>query len=188
MIGLVKKFEEKLEVSKRNAIGRVIAFIFCCVVFVTILVYSFVSIAYPPEFETIEYKIPLLFGNSNIIETEEILNGDIILNKETFIHIMKDNDIFVSLGRENIIYMINVSGLKYVHKQIIPVRPGYFIFSGHIQNGYVVIKMKFDAHRMSLLHAFLPALLLGTILFVVFYVINWKSSSIPGETAKTVWS
>ncbi|MBM2817791.1 MAG: hypothetical protein HW401_381 [Parcubacteria group bacterium] len=185
MLGLVGKFQQKLQVSRRNAIWRVIAFIFCCVLFLAIAVCPFI-LSYNGKDEVKTLLLPC-----NYIEVEEILNADFFVDRAQFMSMPKieGNETFFSFSKkeEVVYYLTTKAGLKYVYKETIPVPSGYFISSQGIQNGFLVSEIIWDPTKMALFYAFLPAFLLGVIGFVLMFVITWRSSPVHGEVALSVW-
>ena len=173
-MNIVARFQERLEVTKGNAICRVIAFIFCCILFLGVLTCSIVFFGYDAKFEQ---KTPLLPGNH--IEVESILNADVFVDKAKFLEVMNGNETFVLFSMraswyEDVFYMTNRAGLKYVYKQIIPVPDGYWIKSQKIQNGFLVNNIEWNPDMKALFHVFLPAIAMGSILSVVIFVIIGK--------------
>ena len=182
--GLVRIFQERLQVSRRNAICRIIAFIFCCVLFLAVLACSAIFFTYNAKFQE---KTLLLPGNH--IEVKNILlDADFFVDGAQFMSKMEGNETFVLLSKkEEAVYYLTKARWKYIYKQIIPVPNGYWISSQQIKNGFVVSEIVWDANNEVLFHAILPSFALGAIGFVIMFVITWRSSPVHGEVSLTVW-
>ena len=174
-MNIVAKFQERLEITKRNAICRVIAFIFCCILFLGVLTCSIVFFGYNA---TLEQKTPLLPGNH--IEVESILTADVFVDKAKFLEVADGNETFVLFSTRGwygyVFYMTtNQSGLKYVYKQTISVPDGYWIMDEKIQDGYLVNEIAWDPNKKALVHAVLPTIAMGSILLLAIFSIFWKT-------------
>ena len=163
--GLVKKFQDRLEVSRENAIWRIIMFIFLSICFVTTLA---TAVLFFPSRSSFREEIPILSLPLSGIYTQtpaREIHGDVEVDKDKFIEMAKGNQISVYLYGNGIIYTTKVAGLLYCYKQIIaPVDRWYFIHSHRVQDGFVIREIKRNIVR------FISSQVL--ILLVLFLVIS----------------
>ena len=93
MLALVSKFGEELDVSRTNAIWRVIGFFFLSTCFVAIIAFFFALFPYTASFTE---EVVLLPGNH--IQVQQILDGEVVVEKAQFLEMAKGNTTFVALG------------------------------------------------------------------------------------------
>lgn len=155
VMNMVRLFQERLDVSRGEAIWRLIGCFSLLACFgATIFALSYVSLLYTYNFKE---KIPMLHGRYTKVE---LLNGDVTVDKEKFTELMKkgegkfSNEIFVCLDRERIVYMTKVEGLKYLYyEQIIPVshyHPILFQQTQQIKDGFVEREIKSNRTGVTL--------------------------------------
>ena len=163
-IGLVAKFQERLEVSRGNAIWRVIGFIFLLSCFIGIISVSAIFFPYTASFKE---EISLLHGHHiQVRELYPVLKTGIFkegqeefskvkeVNKRKFLELMKGNETFLCLYREKILYLTKIGdGLVYYCNHAIPVSENYLIHTETVQNGHLVREMKKYTGRVVALFA-----------------------------------
>lgn len=174
-MNIIRLFEERLEVSRGNAIWRVISFISLSVGFIAIIACAVIFFPY-----SFREEIPLLHGK----HTEVLkVNADIVVDKDNFIKMMKDKT-FVSLDRNTITYMTKFDGISYCYEDIVPIGCRYYIQSQRIQGGLVVREMKLDKSFTVTLQIITP--LFG--LFVLFRLIdNAQGRRVSGHGSRAVY-
>lgn len=190
---LVNKFQERLDVSRRNAVLRVIGFVSLSVCFVAmIFALSYIISLYTYNFKE---EIPLLSGEHIQVK---FLNGDVSVDKEKFTELMKkgegkfSNEIFVCLDGERIVYMTKVAGLKYIYEHIVPVSHNLFLLPSEdylirfqrIQDGFVVREIKLDMVGITLF--LMSALVVSVLLFMSIVLIQRKFTP-SGEFDIKIW-
>lgn len=134
-MNIIRLFEERLEVSRGNAIWRVIASIFLSASFIAIIACAGIFFPYTASFRE---EIPLLHGNHTEVSK---VNADVVVDKDNFIKIMKDKTL-VSLNGDTITYMTKSDGMSYCYEDIVSVGRRYHIQSQRIQGGLVVREIK----------------------------------------------
>jgi hypothetical protein len=181
---LVQKFQERLEVSRKTAMWRVIEFFI--ILFCTLAAISLAIILFPYAGGFTE-KFPLLPGNR--IQVAKILDGDVLVEDENeFLRLAEKNVIFFSLGGNAIEYMTKVSGISYRYDQTIPLSSAYFVFSKKVTGNQVIRKIKRSLFYMIFVHIVLPLLILF-VLFLLFVDIQQKRVSGWGKDTiyRQVW-
>lgn len=182
-MGLIQKFEERLEVSRNNAVFRVFAFLVCCALFVAVLAFAALNFPYAGAYTE---KVALLPGNH--IQVKEILDGEVLVDKENFLRIAAKNESFVALGDKAIVYMTKPAGVSYRYNQLIPLRNDYFVSSQKIEDGMAVREIK-RSLGMTVYEVFLGLIVLFVLFVLGVYtqtrqVSGWGSSA----TYKNVWA
>ncbi len=177
-LALVPKFQERLEVSRANAIWRVIGFLFLSACFVVVIVLAATFFPYTASFTE---EVSLLPGNH--IQVEEILDGEVLLNGAQFLEIAQGNTIFVSLGEKTITYMAKVAGVSYRYDQVVPLRWNYFVSSQKIQQNEILVReINRNVGVMIIVHIIIPLIALA-MLFVLRVCIQGKRVSGQGRDA-----
>lgn len=177
--GLIEKFEERLEVSKGNAIWRIIGFISLSVGSMAIIA---CAVIFFPYTISLREEIPLLDGNHTEVSK---VNGDVFLDKDSFIKLM--NKSFVFLNEESITYMTKSDGISYCYEHIVPVRYRYHIQSQQIQGGLVVREIKIDRFSIIATHTILPLIVLFIFYFLIIAVQDNTFESRGEKIVKKVW-
>ncbi len=179
-MNLVQKFQKELDVSKVNAVWRVIGFFFLSACFVATIVVPFVIFPRPSSFTE---EVPLLPGNH--VQVSKILDGEVLVGKTQFLQVAEGNTTFVSLEENGITYMTKVAGVSYRYDQAAVPRFPYVVSSQQIQQkGLVVRQMSRDTHDTVMIYIVLP-LIPFIILFVFTYKTQYKHVS--GYGCKVVW-
>ena len=132
-MGLVEKFQEKLEVSRKEAVARVIVFTvlsLCCLAVIAIVAIGF------PYAGSYNETVALLPGDH--VQVKEILDGEVLVDEAKFLQVAKGNTTFVELGEETIVYLTKVAGVSYRYEQTVPLRDGYKVSTQHVEGGTAV--------------------------------------------------
>lgn len=182
-LALVPKFQERLNVSKANAIWRAIGFFSLVACSVATIAVVFTFFPYAASFTE---EVPLLPGNH--IQVQKILDGEVLVNKTQFLQTAEGNTTFVSSEEKTIVYMAKVAGVSYRYDQTVPLRYGYFVSSWQIQNGIVVREINRSKGMMIVTYVVIPMVVLF-ILFVLSLKVQLKYISGYGRDAvyRQVW-
>ena len=177
-LALVPKFQERLDVSKANAIWRVIGFIFLTVCFVATIAVAATFFPYAASFTE---EVALLPGNH--VQVQQILDGEVLVDRAQFLEIAKGNTTFVAPGEKAIVYMAKVAGVSYRYDQTVHLRYGYSVSSQGIQNGMVIREINRSTGLMICFNLVLPLLILFFLfIFIIFTqtkkVSRWGSSAV----------
>jgi hypothetical protein len=180
---LVSLFQEKLDVSVKNATYRVIGVVVVLICAVATLV---AAIGTFPFASNLTERISLLPGNYT--QVDEIRDGDVMVNTAQFLQMAKGSVSFVSLEGCAIVYMTKVGGISYRHEDAIDYNLSYYNASSRIENGVMVREMERSVAEMIFVHIILPLLFLFTLL-LIFVRLEGKRLSGWGSNAKyaTVW-
>lgn len=155
---LIQKFEERLEISRKEATKRVVRFFFFCACFVAIIVLT--AMFFPARGFTEE--VSLLPGNH--VQVEEILGGDVLIDKEAFLEKAEGNTTFVAFKKQAIVYMTKVAGVSYINEQAAPVRFGYTAKSNIIKGDLAVREITTAKATMILSFIIIPLCFLFLLL------------------------
>jgi len=166
-MSLVKKFQERLSISREMAIWRVIGFLFilaCCVAVVVIAIADF------PYAASFTEEVSLLPDNH--VQVSKILDGEVLVGRDQFLQVAEGNTVFIALGEETITYMTKVAGVSYRYNKILtPVRHVYSV-SQQIKNGMVVREMERNTGIMIMTYIVAPLF----TLFILFILIIWTQT------------
>ncbi len=156
---LVTLFQEKLDVSVKNATYRVIGVVVVLICAVATLV---ATISTFPFASNLTERISLLPGNYT--QVDEIRDGDVMVNTAQFLQVAKGNTSFVSLGNRAIVYMTKVGGVSYRHEDAIGWYFSYYNTSSHIENGVLIRERERSVGEMIFGHIILPLMILFMLL------------------------
>jgi hypothetical protein len=170
-LALVPKFQEKLEIPKKEAISRVIRFFLLSACFVAVVVLVTTFFPYAASFTE---EFVLLPGNH--IQVEEILDGEVLLGEDQFLQKAEGSATFVALGEEAIVYMTKVAGISYRHDQTAPTYFNYYISSQKIQDGVALREMARIRSTMVFVWIVLPLIVLFA-LFMATLSAQWRDVS-----------
>lgn len=145
LLGLVKKFQYKLGVSKANAIWRVVGFFSFLACFLIAAGY-FIIVVHETYFgaSSIAYKIPLLSGTYT--QTYEKPKRIAPLNVEQFVQQIARNDgrYTISLEERNIVYKTTVDEIPYYYRHIVFIDSKYKFVNQRIEDRLIRIEAKKD--------------------------------------------
>ena len=170
---LIQKFKERLEISRKEATRRAVRFFFFCACCVAIIVLT--AIFFPARGFTEE--ISLLPGNH--VQVEEILGGDVLIDKEEFSEKVEGNTTFVAFKKQAIIYMTKVDGVSYIHEQAARVRLGYTAKSNIIKGDLAIREIITDKVIMIIGFIILPLCFL--------FLLSSAAASAQKKHGRAVW-
>ena len=185
-LALIPKFQERLGVSRANAVWRVIGFLFLSACFVATIALVVIVFPYTAGFTE---KIPLLPGDHT--QVQKILAGEVLVNRAQFLQIAEGNTTFVALGTETIFYMTKVAGVSYRYDQDIQAIPlrfhwNYFVSSQQIQNEMVVreINRKINIGVTIILYI-LSLVVVSSLMWIPIVILGTKQEF--GGVYRKVW-
>ena len=154
---LVSKFQQRLGISRGEAIRRVTIFCFFGVAFVAIIA---LAILFAPYHGFTE-KTPLLPGDHILVE--KILDGDCLVSEADWLRLAEGSTTFVSGKVGAIVYMTKVDGIVYRYDQAIPDYFRYRIASQKVSDGMFVRELV--AYKLIAVVAFvlMPIALCGLL-------------------------
>jgi len=153
---LVEKFQERLQVSRKNAIWRVLGFFFFVTCAIATIAIVFVIFPYTAKFTE---EIPLLPGGS-YVKVEKVLKADVLVNQSLFLRMAEGNPAFISFGEKFISYVVKVAGVSFRYDQDICSYGGYFVSSQQIKGETLTREVRRDTLRMIVFYIILPLLFL----------------------------
>lgn len=178
-LALVSKFQERLEVSKANAIWRVIGLLIILACAVAVVMVAAIGFPYASSFTD---EIPLLPGNH--IQVSKILDGEVLVSKAQFLQTAVGNMTFISLEKHQeqytIVYMAKVAGVSYRYEQDAPVRYNYVVPNQQIQNGRLIREIDRNTAGMIWTNILLPIFALF-VLFIFFVCVETRKISYDRE-------
>lgn len=182
MSTLVSMFRQRLGVSKGNAIWRVIGFLFLPICFVVTII---VAVTFFPYSESLTEEIALLPGNH--IQVQQILDGEVLVDRAQFLKMAKGNPIFVASGEMTIVYMTKVAGVSYRYNQDTPLHLRYFVSSQKIRNGMLIKERGRSAFAMILFNVISPLFTLFLLFFLIIRVQQKKAGFGSSDAQRKVW-
>lgn len=181
-MSLVQKFEEKLEVSRKNAIMRIAVLFFLILCFFAAIAYGVMNFPYAGGYaETVD----LIPGNP--VEVQKILDGEVMVGKPQFLAAVGRNTTFVALGDDTIVYMAKSAGISYRYVQDVPLKRFYFLSSQQIQDGKVVREIHRNMADTIVSSFFFLFLLFALLVFMIFTQTKHKSGWGSDSVYNSVW-
>jgi hypothetical protein len=181
-LALVPLFQEKLNVSKTEAIWRVIGILVLSLFALAIAAAVIINF---PIHSSFTQTIPLLPGNH--VQVSKILDGEVLVGHDQFLQVAQGNPTFVSPGDDAIVYYTKAGGVAYRYEEKVHLGPPYTV-SSRIENGMVIRNMERDTLGMVLVFVVLP--IIGFVgLLTLFVKLDSKLLSGYGSGSKylTVW-
>lgn len=163
MKNLISKIQKELEVSKGNAIFRVIMMDIFIVTFVAITIITFISFPYHSSQPAVKLTLP--HGNYEVVQN--ISEQGIQLDEKQYYSMLPSNETTFVCVKENgtSIFMFNKNGIPFYYKKNV-VEYGscfslsYIISNVSIDNDVLIAEQKRFNTIMILLHIVIPIVLL----------------------------
>ena len=173
MKNLISKFQEKLNVSKENAIFRVVMMLVFVVCFIVTIVVTLINFPYHYNYPVTKISVP----NGNYEVVVSITRQGIQLTEKQFYDRLSLSDtIFVFVNSYGTaIFMVYKKGMSFYYKKDVVVNNSYFysIYKISIDNGVLIVEKARSAHEMFIGAIVRPIFLL--LLFLLFaFVTQFK--------------
>jgi hypothetical protein len=144
MKNLISKFQEKLNVSKENAIFRVVM-MFCFVAcLIAMIVLTVINFPYDRNYPTISIAVP----NSNYQVVKNITEQGVQMldDNQFYGKLSVEDTVFVSVGSSGMaMFMFNKNGTTFYYKK--EIKTG---FDSYVSHSYKIEKIKVDNNILSI--------------------------------------
>jgi len=138
MKSLISLFMERLGITKISAIKRIIGIAIVLLLAVAAVI-GFLFIF--PYASKISIQTELITDNH--IQVSEILNGDVLVDKDYFLEISKGQQTFISLNNSTISYYFKKDGISYrYNQQVFYDSNNYYIADRNIKDSVLFVNLK----------------------------------------------
>ncbi|HEY4695136.1 MAG TPA: hypothetical protein VIH52_04220 [Candidatus Nanoarchaeia archaeon] len=178
---LVRTFEERLQVSRREAVKRSIM-VALLTLFVAMAGFGWVELfPWAPQTTKTDSFLPVQFT-----PVESVLGGDVELNRADFLKTVQDKNVFVAVRGNSITYLLKDDDVAYRHYRYTQSPFGYeFNQKYTVENGQVVRHFVRNWGEISMGLIFIPAIVLLVCSFIFYSIASTEEHY--GKTRTLFW-